>query len=121
MPTEMGGPKHIEITETLVRLYVFLANYLDRCLNDSARQTYPEADLQRHLADTAGRLSEILTVNRVVKSKVEQECDRILALGAACLKTGPKGAMTDDVKAAREVLKNKTMALSDLLAVFRSV
>ena len=121
MPTHDGAPKHIEITETLVRMYVFLANYLDRCLNDAARQTYPEAELQQHLADTAGKLSEILTVNRVVQSKVEQECDRILALGTACLNSRTKGTMTDDVKAAREILKNKTVALSDLLAVFRSV
>ena len=120
MTIQNGAPKHIEITETLVRLYVFLANYLDRCLNDAARQTYPEKELQQHLADTAGKLSDILTVNRVVKSKVEQECDRILALGAACLNSQSKGAMADDVKAAREVLKNKTIALSDLLAVFRS-
>jgi len=43
-------PRHIEVTETLVRLYVFLANYLDRCLNEAARQTYPESELQKHLA-----------------------------------------------------------------------
>ena len=29
--------------------------------------------------------------------------------------------MADDIKAARAVLQNKTMALSDLLAVFRSI
>lgn len=114
-------PRHIEVTETLVRLYVFLANYLDRCLNEAARQTYPEAELQKHLAETIAKLSEILAINRVVKTKVQEECDRILALGAACLQAGAKGPMADDIKAARAVLQNKTIALSDLLAVFRSI
>jgi hypothetical protein len=114
-------PRHIEVTETLVRLYVFLANYLDRCLNEAARQTYPEAELQKHLAETVSKLSEILSINRVVKAKVQDECDRIMALGSACLQANGKGAMADDIKAARAVLQNKTIALSDLLAVFRSI
>jgi hypothetical protein len=114
-------PRHIEVTETLVRLYVFLANYLDRCLNEAARQTYPEAELQKHLAETIAKLSEILAINRVVKTKVQEECDRTLALGSACLQAGATGAMAKDITAARAVLQNKTIALSDLLAVFRSI
>jgi hypothetical protein len=119
--TASTTPRHIEVTETLVRLYVFLANYLDRCLNEAARQTYPEAELQKHLAETVSKLSEILSINRVVKTKVQDECDRVMALGSACLQAGGKGAMADDIKAARAVLQNKTIALSDLLAVFRSI
>jgi hypothetical protein len=114
-------PRHIEVTETLVRLYVFLANYLDRCRNEAARQTYPEEELQKHLAETVSKLSEILSINRVVKTKVQDECDRVMALGSACLQAGGKGTMADDIKAARAVLQNKTIALSDLLAVFRSI
>jgi hypothetical protein len=114
-------PRHIEVTETLVRLYVFLANYLDRCLNEAARQTYPEVELQKHLAETIVKLSEILAINRVVKTKVQEECDRVLALGSACLQAGAKGTMAEDINAARAVLQNKTIALSDLLAVFRSI
>lgn len=114
-------PRHIEVTETLVRLYVFLANYLDRCLNEAARQTYPEAELQKHLAETVAKLADILSINRVVKTKVQEECDRIMALGSACLQAGAKGTMADDIKTARAVLQNKTIALSDLLAVFRSI
>jgi hypothetical protein len=114
-------PRHIEVTETLVRLYVFLANYLDRCVNEAARQTYPEAELQKHLAETVAKLSEILSINHVVKTKVQEECDRVMALGSACLQAGGKGALVDDIKAARIVLQNKTIALSDLLAVFRSI
>jgi hypothetical protein len=112
---------HIEITETLVRLYVFLAQYLDRCVNEAARHAYPEADLQGHLAATRARLMELLAANRVVKGKVEQECERVLALGVACLKGGPdKAATLDKIKTERAGLQHKMSALSDLLAVFRA-
>ena len=121
MPTDVVVPRHIEVTEMMVRLYVFLANYLDRCVNESARQTYPEEELQAHLTETVERLSEILSINRVVKAKVEKECDEILALGSACLKAGGGGAMADDIRAARAVLQSKMIALSDVLAVFRSI
>ncbi|MGH7259097.1 MAG: hypothetical protein ACREI9_00260 [Nitrospiraceae bacterium] len=114
-------PHHIETTETMVRLYVFLAQYLDRCLNETARQSYPEMDLQTHLSATRAKLSEIFSVNRVVKNKVEQECERILSLGAACMKGGAgKAAAVESVKAERAMLQSKTIALSDLLAVFRA-
>jgi hypothetical protein len=50
-------------------------------------------------------------VNRVVKGKVEQECNRGLALAAAGLTDGAgKTAAMDEMKAERAVLKNKTMA-----------
>ena len=113
---------HIEITETLLRLYVFLAQDLDRCLDEAARKTFPEPELQSHLASTRAKMMEILSVNRVVKGKVEEECNRVLALAAACLAGGDgKKAAMDELNAERVVLKNKTMALSDLLAVFRAV
>ena len=113
-------PGHIEITETLVRLYVFLAQYLDRCHNQAARETFPEKELQAHLSATRAKMSEILSVNRVVKGKVEQECERVLSLGAACLKEGGRGASLEELTATRAILQNKTIALSDLLAVFRA-
>ena len=63
----------------------------------------------------------ILSVNRVVKEKVEQECHRVLTLSGACMKNeSATNAMLDQFHAERAVLKNKTMALSDLLAVFRA-
>jgi hypothetical protein len=112
---------HIDITETLVRLYVFLTQNLDRCLNEAARTSYPEHELQSHLSSTRAEMMEILSVNRVVKNKIEQECDRVLSLAAACLTDeSGKTAAIDALKAERVVLKNKTMALSDLLAVFRA-
>jgi hypothetical protein len=64
----------------------------------------------------------ILSVNPVVKQKLTEECDRILALGAACLKSGSAGkTLRDAVQAERAVLRNKTIALSDLVAVFRAL
>ena len=113
---------HIEITETIVRLYVFLTQYLDRCQDEAARKSFPEEELQAHLSATRKQMMEILTVNPVVKGKVEKECERALSLGAACLKGGAaKAASSDALKAERVVLRNKTIALSDLLAVFRAL
>jgi hypothetical protein len=118
---QSSAPRHIEITETLVRLYVFLAQYLDRCHDEAARQGFLESDLQAHLSATKAQMMEILSVNRVVKGKVEKECDHVLSLGAAYLKGGTgKKATLDELKAERAVLQNKTIALSDLLAVFRA-
>ncbi len=112
----------IEIAAALVRLYVFLTQYLDRCFDEAARKSYPDADLQAHLADTRRQLMDILSVNPVVKKKLTEECDRILSLGAACLKSGTADAgMRQTIQAERGVLKHKTVALSDLVAVFRAL
>ncbi len=120
--TTTATTDHIEITATMVRLYVFLTQYLDRCVNEAARATFPEADLQAHLAATRGQLLDIMAVNPVVKSKVAEECNRVLALGTACLKgEGNKAAALEALNAEREILRNKTIALSDLLAVFRAL
>ena len=121
MNSQLTTNSHIEITETLVRLYVFLAQELDRCLNEAARQTFPEHELQAHLSSTRAKMMEILSVNEVVKGKVEQECIRVLSLSAAC-RNGIDGktASMETLKAERAMLKTKTMALSDLLAVFRA-
>ena len=45
-----------EIAAALVRLYVFLAQYLDRCFDEAARKSYPDAELQAHLTETRRRL-----------------------------------------------------------------
>ncbi len=112
---------HIDITETLVRLYVFLTQSLDRCLSEASRQIYPEQELQSQLSSTQAKMMNLLSVNRVVKGKVEQECKQVLALTLACLAdVARKTPAMDDVKARQVVLKIKTMALSDLLAVFRA-
>jgi hypothetical protein len=115
------APSHIEITETFVRLYVFLVQYLDRCLDEAARRTFPEHDLQQHLSATRARMMEIASANPVVKSKVEKECERVLGLGNACLTGGADGAARNAVLGERANLHTKTIALSDLLAVFRAL
>jgi hypothetical protein len=122
MSSETQAPDYVDITATLVRLYVFLAQYLDRCLDEAARKAYPDQELHTHLSTTRDNMMEILRVNPVVKSKVEQECNRVLSLGAACLKGGAeKQAALEALQAERAVLKTKTIALSDLLAVFRAL
>ena len=114
--------EQIDVAAALVRLYVFLAQYLDRCFDEAARKSYPESELHGHLSATRGQLMEILAVNPVVKKKLEQECDRILALGASCLKDGAADATTREaIQFERAILKNKTLALSDLVAVFRAM
>ncbi|MDH4343373.1 MAG: hypothetical protein OEV71_09765 [Nitrospira sp.] len=112
---------HIDITDALARLYVFLAQSMDRCVSEAARISYPEAELQSHLAATRAAVLEMLSVNHVVKAKVEEECNRVHSLIMACLGDGVEKAFAlDALKAERATLKHKTMALSDLLAVFRS-
>ncbi|NGZ10867.1 MAG: hypothetical protein CV088_16020 [Nitrospira sp. LK70] len=111
-----------DIAAALVRLYVFLAQYLDRCFDEAARKSYPDSELQGHLEETRRQLMEILSVNPVVQHKLTEECDRILKLGASCLKSGAMDAKTREaIQAERAVLKNKTIALSDLVAVFRAL
>lgn len=112
----------IDVAAALVRLYVFLAQFLDRCFDEAARKSYPDAALQAHLNETRRQLMEILSVNPVVKKKLTEECDRILALGSACLKSGAADVKTrQSIQAERDVLKHKTMALSDMVAVFRAL
>jgi hypothetical protein len=111
-----------DIAAALVRLYVFLAQYLDRCFDDAARKSYPDAELQAHLTETRRELMRMLAVNPVVKKKLAEECDRILALGTACLQSGGRdGTTREAIQAERAVLKSKTSALSDLVAVFRAL
>ena len=113
---------HMDITDRLARLYLFLTQSLDRCVSEAARISYPEPEFQSNLASTRAAVLDMLSVNQVVKGKVEQECNRVGSLVTACLKEGAaKAAAVDELKAERAVLKHKTVALSDLLAVLRAV
>ncbi len=95
MATQPAVNKHIEITETFVRLYVFLSQTLDRCLDQTQRASFPEKEHQAFLTEARNQMREILTVNPVVKGKVEEECSRVLALAESFLKkgTGQKDAL----------------------------
>ena len=122
MNVQSAVHSHIDVTDTLARLYLFLAQSMDRCVSEAARINYPDAELQSHLASTKATVLDMLAVNQVVKAKVEQECNRVRSLIMACLEdAAANGAALEELKAERAVLKHKTMALSDLLAVFRAV
>jgi hypothetical protein len=121
MNVQSAVHSHIDITETLARLYLFLAQSMDHCVSEAARINYPEAELESHLASTRAAVLDMLAVNQVVKAKVEQECNRVRSLIMSSLAEGAANAVAlDELKAERAVLKHKTMALSDLLAVFRA-
>jgi hypothetical protein len=112
---------HIDVTDTLARLYLFLSQSLDRCVSEAARISYPEPQFKASPASTRSMVLDMLSVNQVVKGKVEEECERVGLLVTACLTEGPaKAGALDQLKAERAVLKHKTLALSDLLAVFRA-
>jgi len=111
----------MDITDTMARLYLFLMQSLDRCTSEAARISYPEPEFQSNLASTRATVLDMLSVNHVVKEKVEQECNRAGSLVTACLMDEPaKAGALDELNAERAVLKHKTAALSDLLAVFRA-
>ena len=116
-----SAKEQLDVAAALVRLYVFLAQYLDRCFDEAVRKSYPDSELEGHLTETRRQLMEILSVNPVVKNKLSQECDRILALGASCLKGATDAATRDAIQTERAILKSKTLALSDLVAVFRAL
>ena len=113
---------HVDITDTLVRLYLFLAQSMDRCISEAARISYPEAELQAHLEATRAAVLDMLSGNPVVKGKIEQEYQRVRALVQACHVDGAgRLPALNELKAERAILQHKTMALSDLLAVFRAI
>ena len=120
MTQNNDAPLHIKTTETFVRLYVLLSQYLDRCRDEAARNSFPESEFQAHLAETRAEAAELFSTNRVVKEKIEHEYERVLNLGVAYIE-GPEDKGTEtQLKNEKEILRIKTLALSDLLAVFRA-
>ena len=122
MAAQSAESQHIVITEIFVRLYVFLAQTLDRCLDQAQRESFPEKEHQAFLTEARNRMRDMLAVNPVVKGKVEEECSRILKLAASYPKArANKTVLRRRIKAERDMLKTKLVALSDLLAVFRAL
>ncbi len=121
MTQEQPIPQHIRTTETLLRLYVLLAQYLDRCRSeDVSRSSVSEGEFQKHLLETKSAVAALLSSNRIVPEKVEHEYDRIMHCGEALVKNPEDAGLRKQTDQEREVLRIKTLALSDLLAVFRS-
>ena len=110
MASQPTSRNHIETTELLVRLYVFLSQNLDRCINEAAHQSYPESELKKHLAETRSKLSEILSVNRVGSEQGSKNATGVLSLGAACLKDAAgKAAAVESIKAERRYYGTKLL------------
>jgi hypothetical protein len=60
MAAPSAPSSHIQTTDTLVRLYVFLLQSLGCCLDKSTRESFPEKEHQAFLADTRARVMEAL-------------------------------------------------------------
>ena len=121
MPEQHSNPTHITITETMLRFYVFLGQYIDRCVDEEHRRSLPEHEFQQHLATTHDQVVELLAANRVVKEKAEVEFHRVTTMCQDYLKNLGNDAHARILKEEREMLRVKMLALSDLLAVFRSI
>lgn len=113
---------HLAITEALARLYLLLAQSMDRCVSEGGWSNDPEDELQAHLASTRAAVLDMLVGNQVVQAKVEEECNQVGSLVKACLMGGASREVAlEELKAERAALKHKIMALTDLMAVFRTV
>jgi len=112
---------HITMTETMLRFYVFLGQYIDRCLDEEHRRALPEQEFQQHLTTTHDQVVELLATNRVVKNKAEVEFQRVTNMCQDYLKHSGNADHNHALQEEREILRVKMLALSDLLAVFRSV
>ena len=121
MSEENLNQPHITTTETMLRFYVFLGQYIDRCLDEEQRRSLPEQEFQQHLATAHDEVVELLTTNRVVKAKAEAEFQRVTDMCQDYLKHPGSGEHQRILQEEREILRVKMLALSDLLAVFRSV
>lgn len=121
MSPDTTNPQFIQITETVLRLYVLLSQFLDRCHDQSAKEAFPESEFQAHLNKTREQATELLATNHIVRGKVEAECEGILKLAAECAEGRKDEQWQTQLEKEREILRIKTLALSDLLAVFRSV
>ncbi len=120
MAEQDPNPTHIITTETMLRFYVFLGQYIDRCLDEEHQRSLPEPDFQQHLATVHDQVVELLATNRVVKDKAEAEFQRVTTMCQDYLKH-PDGKDQGVLRDEREIQRVKMLALSDLLAVFRSV
>jgi hypothetical protein len=112
---------HIEIIETVIKLYESLGQSLDHCLNEIGTGAIEEHQLQAHLSTSRAQMMDILAGNPAVKQKLEQEGKRLLSVTSACFSSGtPYSVAMKEAKKEREALRSKTAALSDLLDVLQA-
>jgi hypothetical protein len=75
----------------------------------------------RILASTRAKILDLHKVTPAVLAKVDKECERVFTLGAKSRMGGTdKGAALDVLGSHRVIFRNKTLALSDLLAAYRA-
>ena len=111
---------HLDGTDMLARLYLLLTQSMDRCVSERGWKNNPEDMFGAHLASTRIAVRDMLAADQVVKAKVEQECNRIGSLVKVYLMGGASRQVAlEELQAERAAVKHKTMALTDLLAVFR--
>ena len=112
---------HIEIIETVIRLYVSLGQSLDQCLNKIGTGMVEEHELQARLSASRAQISDILAGYPAVKRKFEEECKRLLSLTSACFSNGTQYSVAmKQAKIERDALRQKTSALVDLLDLLQS-
>lgn len=121
MAEQAEVPIHIQITETFVRFYVLLGKLLDRCLDEATKASLPESEFQEHLQETRGQVAELVSTNRIVKQKIEKEYERVTQQVVSYSANRKDQATRADLEKEREALNIKALAVSDVLAVFRSV
>ena len=112
---------YLTTTETYLRFFVLLSQFLDRCLDDQIHGSLSDKDFQEHLTATRTTVVNLLATNRIVKQKVENEYEYVMNLGKDYLESSLKEATRKKLEEEREILRIKMLVLSDLLAVFRSV
>jgi hypothetical protein len=111
---------HIDIIETLIKLYGSLEQNLDHCLHEIATGMLEEHESQARLSVTRGQIMDILAGNSVVKQKLEEECRRLLSLASACFSDGPQSTVAlKQARTEREALRCKAAALKELLDVLQ--
>ena len=67
------------------------------------------------------KILAILNVSPVVRAKVDKECERVFTLGTKSLMgSTEKVAVLDVLDAARTIFQHRTMAIRDLLAIYRA-
>ncbi|MEC4673195.1 MAG: hypothetical protein VST68_03290 [Nitrospirota bacterium] len=113
--------KHVHTTETFLRFYVLLSQYLDRCWDQNVRLALPEAEFATHLEETRQSVETLFASNRRGPSKVHAEYEQVMQVGTAFMKAQGAESEQSALEHERDRLRMKTSVLSDLMAVFRSM